>query len=281
MFLFIAAILPVIFLCFYIYKKDINKEPKGMLAKIFIFGILICIPVIILELLVGSVLEAQEGDSLIYIFICTFLGIAIIEEFFKWLVVRIFGYNSNNFDEIYDVIVYAVFASLGFACLENICYVFNHGFDVAVLRAFLSVPGHMCDGVLMGYYLSKAKVNSLNGNSSLSKKNMILSLLVPTIAHTIFDACLTAGSFYLLVFLVFHISLVIYCFITVNKMSKIQQNITTNVREGNIVGDSQGNVMYNTSNIIGEQSEVNFCPICGKSVKGFNFCPSCGFKLKK
>ena len=281
MFLLLAAVLPVILLCFYIYKKDINKEPKGMLTKIFIFGMLICIPVIILELLVGSVIDPQESDSIIYIFIGTFISIAFIEELFKWFVVRGFGYNSKNFDEIYDVIVYAVFASLGFACLENIGYVVQNGFGVAVLRALLSVPGHMCDGVLMGYFLSKAKVNSLNRNNALAKKNMILSLLVPTIAHTIFDACLTAGSFYILVFLVFHIGLTIYCFITVNKMSKIQQNITSNVKDGNIVGDTQGNVMYNTSSIIGEQKEVNFCPICGRSVKGFNFCPSCGFKIKK
>lgn len=281
MFLLLAAVLPVILLCFYIYKKDINKEPKGMLTKIFIFGMLICIPVIILELLVGSVIDPQESDSIIYIFIGTFISIAFIEELFKWFVVRGFGYNSKNFDEIYDVIVYAVFASLGFACFENIGYVFQHGMGVAILRALLSVPGHMCDGVLMGYFLSKAKVNSLNGNTVLSKKNMLLSLLVPTIAHTIFDACLTAGSFYILVFLVFHIGLTVYCFITVNKMSKIQQNITNNVNEGNIVGDSNGNIMYNTSNIIGEQKEANFCPICGRSVKGFNFCPSCGFKLKK
>ena len=69
MFLLLAAVLPVILLCFYIYKKDTNKEPKGMLAKIFIFGMLICIPVIILELLFGSVIDPQESDSIIYIFI--------------------------------------------------------------------------------------------------------------------------------------------------------------------------------------------------------------------
>lgn len=281
MFLLLAAVLPVVFLCFYIYKKDVNKEPKGMLAKIFIFGMLICIPVIILELLVGSVIDPKEGDSVIYIFIGTFISVAFIEELFKWLVVKGFGYNSKNFDEVYDVIVYAVFASLGFACLENIGYVFENGFGVAILRALLSVPGHMCDGVLMGYYLSKAKVNSLNGNNSLAKKNMMLSLLIPSIAHTIFDACLTASSFYLIIFLVFHIAMVVYCFITVNKMSKIQQNININVQEGNIVGDTNGNVLYNTSNIIGEQKEVKFCPICGKNVSGFNFCPSCGFKVKE
>lgn len=53
LFLIVAAILPVIFLGMYIYKKDTNKEPRGMLAKLFFMGVAICIPVIIVELILG------------------------------------------------------------------------------------------------------------------------------------------------------------------------------------------------------------------------------------
>ena len=35
--LLIAAVLPVIALCYYIYKKDKNGEPHDMLRKLFIF----------------------------------------------------------------------------------------------------------------------------------------------------------------------------------------------------------------------------------------------------
>ena len=281
LFLLIAAIIPVVVLCLYINKKDQNKEPKGMLAKLFIFGVLICIPVIIVELLLGNIFDTESEGSFLVVFINVFFGIALIEEIFKWFVVKGFGYNSKEFDEIYDIIVYSVFASLGFACFENIGYVLDNGFTVAIIRALFSVPGHTCFGVLMGYYLSKAKVNSMNGNNGLAKKNLFLSILIPTLFHTMFDTCLTAGSYYLIVFLAFDIFMVIYCFKTVNKMSKIQQSITTNVEKGNIVGDKNGNIMYNTSNIVGDNKNVNFCPICGTKVEGYNFCPSCGFKVKE
>ena len=60
-----------------------------------------------------------------------------------------------------NIIVYAVFSSLGFACIENILYVLSGGVGIAILRAILSVPGHMCFGVIMGYFLSQAKVNQV------------------------------------------------------------------------------------------------------------------------
>lgn len=278
--LLVAAIIPVVLLAMYIYKKDVNKEPKKMLIKLFIFGILICIPVIIIELFFEKVFIVDENSSFLPIFISNFVGIALVEEFFKWIVTKNSGYNSENFDEIYDIIVYSVFVSLGFAGFENIGYVFGNGLGVAIVRALLSVPGHTCFAVLMGYYLSKAKVNSLNGNVKLYKKNLFLSIFVPSLFHGLFDAFLTAGSYYILLFLVLHIVQVVYCFKTVNKVSKMQQSITNNIKEGNIVTDSQGNVVYNTSNIIGEQKVIKFCPICGRNVEGYNFCPSCGFKLK-
>lgn len=298
--LFMSAIIPVILLCMYIYKKDTNKEPRKMLIKIFIFGILSCIPILIVELLVAGIFTVDEKSSFIWILISTFFGVAIIEEFFKWGVTRIFGYNSKNFDEIFDIIVYSVFASLGFACIENILYVLSEGFTVAVIRALISVPGHMCDGVLMGYFMSKAKVNSLNNNQKLYKKNMLLSLLIPTIEHTLFDAFLIAGSFYVIIFLAFHIATVIVCFIIVKKTSKMQQNINyyikdnqldiNNIRsnmnnQNNVIvhNNIQSNVINQNSNSVENKEsnlEINYCPICGRHVKGYKYCPNCGLKLK-
>ena len=279
--LIIAAIIPVAILCYYVYKKDVNKEPKGLLAKIFIFGILIAIPTVFAELLVEKLLSPLESNTLIYIFVYTFLGVAIVEEFFKWLVVRTIGYNSKNFDELYDIIVYAVFSSLGFACFENILYVLGNGLSTAIMRAILSIPGHMCFGVLMGYYMSKAKVNSLNGNHDLATKNMILSILIPTIAHTAYDAFIAAGvqisALYIILFFISDIIIVVFGIKIVNKMSKIQQNISNNLKEGNITTNNQGNLINN----IQLPAEINFCPVCGDLVKGYNYCPSCGFKLTK
>jgi RsiW-degrading membrane proteinase PrsW (M82 family) len=63
-----------------------------------------------------------------------------------------------SFNEVYDGILYSVAASLGFATLENIMYVvMGGGYGVALLRALLSVPGHALWGVIMGYYVGRAR----------------------------------------------------------------------------------------------------------------------------
>ena len=278
-YLLLLAILPVILLCLFIYKKDVNREPKGLLAKMFIFGFLSAIPIVIIELLLGIFFSTKGETNFLILFINVFISVALIEEGFKWLVVKIFGYNNKEFDEVYDVIVYSVFASLGFACIENILYVLGGGIGTAIVRAILSVPGHMCFGVIMGYFLSQSKVNQNNGNYSIYTRNIIFSILFPTLAHTIYDALLfyaveTASILTILIFLVFDIVMVVLCFITVGKTSKIQKNLNKSIDTGVIALDEDGILTYQ------KKKEINYCPVCGHYVKEYNYCPKCGFKIK-
>jgi protease PrsW len=53
--------------------------------------------------------------------------------------------------------VYSVMVGMGFATVENIGYVYQHGINTALLRMFLSVPAHGTFAVLMGYFVGKAK----------------------------------------------------------------------------------------------------------------------------
>ena len=279
-YLLLLAILPVFLLCLFIYKKDINREPGGLLAKMFIFGFLSAIPVVIGEIFLGKIFPTDGETSFILLFIYVFISVALVEEGFKWLVVRIFGYNHKEFDEVYDVIVYSVFSSLGFACIENILYVLGGGISTAILRAILSVPGHMCFGVIMGYFLSQAKINQVNGNKGLHIKNMIFSIFFPTLAHTIYDTLIfytvaNSSILTILIFLVFDIVMVTLCFITVGKTSKIQKNLNDNLNTGTITYDN-GVLSYQPI----EKKEINYCPVCGSYVKEYNYCPRCGFKTK-
>lgn len=277
-----AAVLPVMGLCYFIYKKDNNKEPIDLLMKLLGYGILIVIPVIIVEEMLGNICNTDKDLELISIFIKVFVGVALAEEGFKWLVVKTKAYNHREFDEIYDIIVYSVFVSLGFACVENILYVFKGGLGVALLRALLSVPGHASFAVLMGYYFSKAKVASINNNKSISAKNMILSLLMPMLFHTMYDALLmwysnTNNGEIVLLFFVFDIIMVTVCFIIVNKVSKVQQNLNENLEAGSIV-HSNGQIKLVETPITART--INFCPLCGNNVQNANFCSRCGLKVK-
>ena len=183
------AVAPVIWLMRYVYRKDkYEKEPLGMLIKAFVFGIL-AIPLDLI--IVGIINSIWQGEMVFY---SAFWEAGIPEEFSKWFLFMLIIWRNRNFNEFFDGIVYACFISLGFACVENIMYVFGGesffgAMGIGILRAVLSVPGHFLFGVLMGYYLGMAKFDEQN-----QKKYLLLSLLAPMAAHGLFDYLLMLSS---------------------------------------------------------------------------------------
>lgn len=279
-YLLVAAVLPIFLLCFFVYKKDPHNEPGKLLAKIFALGFFSAIPIFFIELFLDTIFPTEGVSSFILIFINVFVSVALVEEGFKWLVTMFFGYKNKEFDEIYDVIVYAVFASLGFACIENILYVCTKGLGNAILRALLSVPGHMCFGVIMGYFLAKAKVGKMNKNSGIYTRNMLLSIFLPTLAHTLYDAFIFYAQYNILsilIFFMFDVAMVVICILTVNKMSKIQQNVDNNLNTGVLKTTDTGQLVFTS---ISSSEEIHYCPVCGNNVDGYNYCARCGFKIK-
>ena len=87
----ILTFLPIYLICFFVYKKDNNKEPKKFLMKLFIFGILSCIPAAIIELVIEPLFGDINKLNLFSLFIYVTFGIALVEELCKWIVV----YKNN------------------------------------------------------------------------------------------------------------------------------------------------------------------------------------------
>jgi RsiW-degrading membrane proteinase PrsW (M82 family) len=186
--LFGIAILPVIVLMVYIYRQDkYQKEPIKSLLKAFIGG-MIAIP---LDILIVTGIDMALGETALAgtVFFSAFLEAGIPEELCKFIIFMIFIWRDKNFDEYFDGIVYASFISLGFACVENIEYVFSYGFSTGVVRALLSVPGHFLFGVVMGYFLSLAKFHPEKRGTYL-----LSGLLLAMIAHGLFDWLLMVAS---------------------------------------------------------------------------------------
>ena len=195
----------------------------------------------------------DTNAGFVSVFFNVLFGVAMYEESFKWLITKYLGYKNKEFDEVYDVIVYSVFASLGFACFENVMYVLQNGLGNAFLRAFLAIPGHTCFAISMGYFFSKAKVAQISGNKSIYNRNIALSIIVPVILHTFYDALIFNVSavnyaelfIQFIPFLVFDLTMVFVCFITVDKTAKVQQNLTVNLNNGIIARNDQGHLYYN------------------------------------
>ena len=191
--LFAAAVLPSVLLFLFIWKKDPVKEPFSWLLKFFFWGVGICIPIAIVELVVQKVLIGGAGPtSLVGGIIMAFFVAAIPEEGGKLLILHNKLKKNPYFDEHFDGIVYAVCVGLGFATIENISYVFGEAENpgaVAAVRAILSVPGHYAFAVLMGYYYS------LYIFVDRSEKNLLYAFLIPVIFHGIYDALLMIMPF--------------------------------------------------------------------------------------
>ena len=190
-FILIAALLPAVLLWLYVWKKDEKKEPTKELVKAILWGVAICIPVAFIEQFISAFLFPGGGPTSLFGTTAEAFFVAALPEeaaklFVLWLILR----KNPYYDEHYDGIVYAVCVSLGFAAVENVFYLFaaEDWMGTAIGRALLAVPGHYAFAVLMGYYYS------LYHFVERSTKNAVSILLVPVMAHGVYDALALSGQ---------------------------------------------------------------------------------------
>jgi len=183
------SVFPVLVILVYIYYRDkYEKEPLGLLMKAFFGGVLSAVATMLLFVPLHNIFPEFYNVTL-NAFFRSFAGAAIPEEFFKFVFLYWIVWNNKNFNENFDGIVYAVFIALGFACLENILYVYQYGAGVGVMRAFSAVPGHALDGVIMGFYFSLARFIPQKRTMYLFK-----CLFYAIVAHGIYDFLLIYAS---------------------------------------------------------------------------------------
>ena len=201
-FLLLAALVPAAFLMVQVYRLDrIEKEPPGLLLKLALFGALSGLAAGAIEGALTRVLDVTLGGGMLRLMLENFLAVALVEEACKRWVVLKFAWNHPAFDYRFDAVVYCVFSALGFAALENILYVAEYGFAVAVSRALLSVPGHCFFAVYMGIYLGQAKMAEramqryyIELPDESPGQYLRASLLVPALLHGFWDFSLSVGG---------------------------------------------------------------------------------------
>lgn len=199
MFLLLLAVFPSIYLMHYIYQHDqVEKEPIGLLGKVFLAGVVSVVPAVAGELLMHEFFAAvfQDNTNVFYLFLENFIAVALVEEYCKRFMIHRVTWNHSEFNYSFDGIVYCVCGSLGFATLENILYIFRDGgsFEVAIARALMAIPLHAFCGVYMGYYYGLAKQASLNEYEARASALMFRSLVVPVLIHGAYDFILSMES---------------------------------------------------------------------------------------
>jgi RsiW-degrading membrane proteinase PrsW (M82 family) len=163
-----------------------EKEPERLVYLVFSAGALATIPAALLEsfLHIPSELRPIPIQNLFL----TFLWVGIVEEFFKYLAVRVIVYRSKEFNELMDGVVYMISAALGFAAAENVGYILGFGYFVGALRAILSYLGHVSFSAILGYYLAKAKMEG-------QRHWLWVGFIWAVSLHWLYDAFFVIGTF--------------------------------------------------------------------------------------
>ncbi len=181
--LLLLAMAPVFIIIIYIYVKDkYEKEPKRLLFLGFILGAVVSILIsTILYSGFDVLLPLKNNFSIQQQLVKAFLVVGLSEEFSKYVIVRYALQPRSAFNEPFDGIIYAVMVSMGFATTENLMYVLQGGYQVAIIRAFTAVPAHATFAILMGYYMGKAKFS--NSRALLN----LFGLLLAVVFHGTYD----------------------------------------------------------------------------------------------
>jgi RsiW-degrading membrane proteinase PrsW (M82 family)/GNAT superfamily N-acetyltransferase len=176
------AIAPGLAICFFFFYKDAhNPEPARYLLVSFLLGMVAVLPAALIELRLFRSTPHSVPETLF----TAYFVVGLVEEGCKFAMLRAYGFTRPSFDEPLDGIVYAVMVSMGFATLENVGYIWRHGYEVAILRMFTSVPAHASFAVVMGYFAGKAKFDP-------ARRSLLLlcGLLGAAFLHGTYDAFL-------------------------------------------------------------------------------------------
>lgn len=160
--LFLFALTPsFVWLAFYLCK-DSHPEPNRTILKIFLLGMFVVIPAIYMETFIEGFLSAFSLPKFTFLLSYFLFGVAFVEEFLKYLAVRVGALSNAALDEPLDVMLYMVVAGLGFAAFENILLLFgliqtypiSDVFFVNMIRFAQAVSLHALASGLLGYFLA-------------------------------------------------------------------------------------------------------------------------------
>ena len=187
----VLGLLPSFAWLFFFLKEDVHPEPKKMIAKVFIWGALSTLLVIIIQLFLQNILQFLQIKNYGLI---SFFSFGIIEEIFKFLAAYLIIRKSPFFDEPIDAMIYMITAALGFAAIENVAVMSNisilsEAFGVITLRFVGATLLHALSSGLLGYYWARGII--LNRSGEINKKTIWIfifkGIVFATLLHMVFN----------------------------------------------------------------------------------------------
>ena len=226
LYIFFGVLPSFIWLLFYL-RKDSHPESNRMIIKIFFYGMLAALPAILLEMGILDILKELKLPLILLIFLNVFIGVALVEELLKYLVVREKVLDHPEFDEPVDVILYMIIAALGFAAAENILILFSLGttflfekvLTISLLRFWGATFLHaLCSGTL-GYFLTLSIFETKKRSGLL-----IIGVGITTLLHGLYNFSIMKleGTFSWLIPIIILIGLAIFLTFAFKKLKKLK-----------------------------------------------------------
>jgi RsiW-degrading membrane proteinase PrsW (M82 family)/DNA-directed RNA polymerase subunit RPC12/RpoP len=273
------AFAPGIFWMWLIYRWDRHQpEPRWLVIRAFLWGMVIVVPIALIELLLmlgnlgfeGLLQFGQTPLSIGNIAYEAFIVAGMTEELGKFLVVRLFIYKSPYFDDSTDGIIYASAAALGFATLENVGYALSYSWQIILARGPISTFAHVLFSVIWGYPLALRKIGHPRATLYVW-----LGLIGAMVAHGFFDFFLFTQTWYALMIIPLMAGLIV----ALNVMLRHSRRISP---FRNKVAELYTDCPHCAAKT---PAYANYCPTCGGQIandrlKTGNACGNCGSPIE-
>ena len=157
----ILALAPAALWLAVFYQQDrLEPEPTVYLLGVFALGALLA-SAIGQPLINGFFrVNAWADGSLMLRLVAGILIVGVIQEFLEYAAVRYSVFNSADYDEQTDGIIYGAAAGLGYATMLNIAYIVGNGgvdLGVGAARVAVTALAHASFAGVTGYFLGRAK----------------------------------------------------------------------------------------------------------------------------
>jgi RsiW-degrading membrane proteinase PrsW (M82 family) len=195
--LIVLGFIPSLVWLAYYLRKDIRPEPKYLIARVFLMGIIFAPLAVIAQWLFrqagSAIFPNYQADTSSWFF----LWAALVEEVVKFLAIRFVVLHDPEFDEPVDGMIYMITAALGFAAIENILVLFQtlqvDGTSIAIQIWILRFIGatllHAVSSAIVGYFLALSWFYSRH-----SSKLIPLGVILATLVHFLFNILLLGGN---------------------------------------------------------------------------------------
>jgi len=224
----LLALLPSLIWLLFFLRKDTHPESNRMILKIFFYGMMAALPAALIEMGIFELFGKLNLNPFLISCLNIFVGVALIEELLKYLVVRGKVISNPEFDEPLDIMLYMIIAALGFVALENILIFLSPKVFLLPIGETLGLAGFrfisatflhaLCSGTI-GFFLALSFFESEN-----KSKLLALGLGIAALLHGIYNFSImeTEGNAQFIIPIIILIGLALFVSFGFKKVKKMR-----------------------------------------------------------